>query len=156
MQYNITPAQVGTRPQVSLPNPQILQELGEEGMRKMISDHYDLLKQSNIRGLFPPNDKAFEMAKKHSADFFIQICGGPRYFDESRGAPMMAARHSPFAITQEARRIWLESYIMVLGTLDLSDELKESFWNYLDIFSIWMMNTHDESPQQKPSFSLKN
>lgn len=144
MNYTITQAQIGTRPKVELPNPRILEVLGEEGMRKMISDHYDLLKQSNIRGLFPPNDQAFEMAKKHSADFFIQICGGPRYFDENRGAPMMAARHSPFAITQEARRIWLESYIIVLSNLDLEDELKQSFWNYLDIFSIWMMNTHDE------------
>ncbi|AXH11769.1 globin [Halarcobacter bivalviorum] len=143
MQYKITPAQVGTRPQVSLPNPKILEALGEEGMRKMVSDHYDLLRQSNIRGLFPPTDEGFEMAKKHSADFFIQICGGPRYFDESRGAPRMVARHMPFAITQEARRIWLESYIMVLNSLDLEEDLKESFWNYIDIFSIWMMNTHD-------------
>lgn len=55
----------------------------------------------------------------------------------------MVARHMPFAITQEARRIWLESYIMVLNSLDLEEELKESFWNYIDIFSIWMMNTHD-------------
>ncbi|RXK12180.1 globin [Halarcobacter mediterraneus] len=144
MQYNITPAQIGTRPQVSLPNPKILEALGEEGMRKMVSDHYDLLKQSNIRGLFPPTEEGFEMAKKHSADFFIQICGGPRYFDMSRGAPRMVARHMPFAITQEARRIWLESYIMVLNTLELDEELKQSFWNYIDIFSIWMMNTNDE------------
>ncbi|MGB0990763.1 globin [Arcobacter sp. CECT 8989] len=144
MQYNVTPAQIGTRPQVALPNPKILEALGEEGMRKMVSDHYDLLRQSNIRGLFPPTDEGFEMAKKHSADFFIQICGGPRYFDMSRGAPRMVARHMPFAITQEARRIWLESYIMVLNGLDLDEELKQSFWNYIDIFSIWMMNTHDE------------
>ena len=144
MQYIITQAHLGQRPQVTLPNPEILNVLGEEGMRKLISDHYDLLKQSNIRGLFPPNDEAFEMAKKHSADFFIQICGGPRYFDKSRGAPRMASRHAPFKITPEARLIWLESYIIVLNTLELSDELKESFWNYLDIFSIWMLNTPDE------------
>lgn len=144
MNYNITPAQIGTRPQVSLPNPRLLEILGEEGMRQMISDHYDLLKQSNIRELFPPTDEGFAMAKKHSADFFIQICGGPRYFDQSRGAPRMVARHAPFAITQEARRIWLESYIIVLNQLDIDEEVKQSFWNYLDIFSIWMMNTHDE------------
>lgn len=145
MQYTITQAQLGTRPQVSLPNPKILEVLGEEGIRKMVSEHYDLLKQSNIRGLFPPTEEGFEKAKEHSADFFIQICGGPRYFDQKRGAPRMVARHMPFAITQEARRIWLESYIMVLSNLDLEDELKQSFWNYIDIFSIWMMNTPDEN-----------
>lgn len=141
MQYIITPAQVGTRPPVNLPTPQFLELLGEDGIRKLISDHYDLLKQSNIRGLFPPTEKGFEMAKQHSADFFIQICGGPKYFNENRGAPMMASRHAPFKITQEARRIWLESYAMILHPLDVPEDVKESFWSYLDIFSIWMMNS---------------
>lgn len=144
MEFPITQAQVGTRPQVQLPSHNILKTLGEEGMRKMVSDHYDLLRESKIKGLFPPSDEGFAMAKKHSADFFIQICGGPRYFDESRGAPMMAARHSPFKITQEARKVWLESYIQVIKELPMNDELKLSLWNYLDIFSIWMLNSHDD------------
>jgi len=145
MTFNITPANLGQRPQVELPSPKILEYLGEEGMRKLVSDHYDLLRQSNISSLFPPTQKGFEMAKQHSADFFIQICGGERHFDKNRGKPMMAARHAPFKITPEARRIWLESYIIVLTNLDMSEELKESFWKYLDIFSIWMLNTPDES-----------
>ena len=143
MQYIITQAQLGQRPQVTLPDPEILNVLKEDGMRQLISDHYDLLKQSNIRGLFPPSEEGFQLAKKHSADFFIQICGGARHFDQSRGKPMMAARHAPFAITQEARRVWLESYIMILEPLNMPEDLKESFWNYLDIFSIWMMNTSE-------------
>ena len=143
MTFNIIEATLGARPNVQLPDPKVLEFLKEEGMRKLISDHYDLLKQSNIRGLFPPTDEGFEMAKKHSADFFIQICGGPKYFNESRGAPRMVARHAPFKITQEARKIWLEAYIMVLTPLQMPDELKESFWNYLDIFSIWMINSSE-------------
>jgi hemoglobin len=141
MNYEITAGQLGTRPPVVKPDPKVLEYLGEEGMRKLISDHYDILKESNIRGLFPPSDEGFQLAKKHSSDFFIQICGGTRHFDQSRGKPMMAGRHAPFAITQEARRIWLESYIIVLDKSDMPDDLKLSFWNYLDIFSIWMMNT---------------
>ncbi|RXJ86652.1 globin [Arcobacter sp. CECT 8985] len=143
MQYTMTNGQVGTRPPVSLPNPKLLEVLGEDGIRKMVSDHYDLLKESNISGLFPPTEEGFAKAKEHSADFFIQICGGPKYFNEKRGAPMMAARHSPFKINQEARRIWLESYAIVLNELDISDDLKQSFWNYIDIFSIWMMNSNE-------------
>ncbi len=143
MQYTITPAQVGTRPNVQLPNPKILEFLGEDGMRKLISDHYDILKTSSIKDLFPSSKKAFEKAKEHSADFFIQICGGTPYFNQNRGRPMMAARHSPFKITQEARKVWLESYIKVLEKLDMPEDLKQSYWNYLDIFSIWMMNSHD-------------
>ena len=145
MQFNITPAQVGTRPPVVKPSPKVLEFLGEEGMREVVSNHYDLLRQSDIKGLFPPTDEGFALAKQHSADFFIQICGGPDYFNKNRGAPMMAARHQPFAITPSARKIWLESYAIVLSQLDMPEDLKESFWNYLDIFSIWMMNTPEQA-----------
>jgi hemoglobin len=141
MNYTITQAQLGTRPPVTKPNPEILKYLGEDGMRRMVSDHYEILRVSSIKGLFPPTDDGIEMAKKHSADFFIQICGGPTYFNESRGAPKMGMRHAPFKITQEARKVWLESYAIVLSQLDMNDGLKQSYWNYLDIFSIWMMNT---------------
>ena len=141
MQFNITQAQFGTRPPVVKPDPKVLEFLGEDGMRKLISDHYDLLKESNIKGLFPPTPEGFEQAKKNSADFFIQICGGPDYFNQNRGAPMMVGRHQPFKITTEARKIWLESYIIVLSKLDMPDDLKLSFWNYVDIFSVWMVNS---------------
>lgn len=143
MQFTITQGLVGTRPPVVKPDPKVLQFLGEEGMRKLISDHYDLLRISNIKGLFPPSEEGFAMAKQHSADFFIQICGGPDYFNQNRGAPMMAVRHQPFKITPEARKVWLESYITVLTNLDMPEDLKQSFWNYLDIFSIWMMNSQE-------------
>ena len=122
MEFKISQGQLGTRPPVVKPSPKVLEYLGEEGMRKLISDHYDILRQSDIKGLFPPSDAGFALAKQHSADFFIQICGGPRHFDQNRGAPMMAARHQPFAITPEARRIWLESYIMILTPLDMPDD----------------------------------
>ena len=144
MQFNISQGLVGTRPPVVKPSPKVLEFLGESGMRKLISDHYDLLRVSNIKGLFPPSEEGFALAKQHSADFFIQICGGHPYFNENRGAPMMAARHQPFRITPEARRIWLESNIIVLSNLDMPDDLKQSFWDYLDIFSIWMMNTQED------------
>ena len=122
MQFNISQGLVGTRPPVVKPSPKVLEFLGESGMRKLISDHYDLLRVSNIKGLFPPSEEGFALAKQHSADFFIQICGGHPYFNENRGAPMMAARHQPFRITPEARRIWLESYIIVLSNLDMPDD----------------------------------
>jgi len=144
MNYTITQAQLGTRPKVQIPDPRIFEHLGEVGIRNMISDHYDILANSSIKELFPTTPELLEKAKTHSANFFIQICGGPKFYEVTRGAPMMAARHSPFKITQEARQVWLESYIQVLQNLDMNDELKQSYWNYLDIFSIWMMNTKEE------------
>ncbi|QKF72901.1 globin [Aliarcobacter faecis] len=144
MQFNISQAQFGIRPSVTLPNPEFLRVLGEEGIRKLISDHYDLIKQSSIYEIFPQDEKEFEQAKINSSDFFIQICGGKKYFNENRGAPMMVARHQPFKITPKTRIVWLECYIEVLKKLDINENLLKSFWNYLDIFSIWMINSKED------------
>ncbi|PLY09030.1 MAG: globin [Arcobacter sp.] len=146
MNYTITEGQFGQRPNVDLPNPKVLESLGEEGMREMINNHYELLVETQIKGLFPPTKEGLDAAKRHAADFFIQICGGPRYFDKSRGAPRMVARHSPFRIDSKARIIWLENFAKAIEETNLDEELKKSFWNYIDIFSIWMVNSSD-TPQ---------
>ena len=129
---------------VALPDPAFLDHLGEAGVRNLVSDHYDALVNSPIKDLFPSDAKMLAMAKKHSADFFIQICGGPDYFTQSRGQPKMAKRHEPFKITPQARRVWLTCYHPLLLKLDLPSPVTQSFWDYLNIFSVWMINTPDE------------
>lgn len=139
-----TPGNLGTKPDVTKPNPAFLTELTEEGFRELIAKHYDLLKDSDISGLFPTEDpEEFAAAKKHAADFMIQICGGPAYFNASRGAPMMGKRHAPFRIDEHARQRWLECYAMLLPALSpkVSNENIQSYWNYLNVFSQWMVNT---------------
>lgn len=143
MQFNISYGQFGERPAVKTPDRRFLEVIGEAGIRKLISDHYDLIKKSSIYNIFPQDDKEFEQAKINSSDFFIQICGGRKYFNENRGSPMMFVRHQPFKITPQARVVWLECYIEVLKKLDIEEELLQSFWSYLDIFSIWMINTNE-------------
>lgn len=145
MNLTISEGAFGVRPPVTKPNPGFLLELGEERFRKLVSDHYDLLRTSDISFLFPVNDEEeFKAAKKHAADFMIQICGGPAYFNQSRGEPRMVGRHAPFRIDPAARRRWLELYASLLPALEtegISSEHIQSFWNYLDIFSLWMVNT---------------
>ena len=133
---------MGTRADVIRPIPAFFAEVGEEGIRTLIDAHYELLKVSDAKHLFPIEDEAeFALAKKHAGDFFIQYLGGPKYFQASRGAPQMVGRHAPFAITPDARRVWLTTYQEALNVLDTSAQNKESFWNYLNTFSTWMVNT---------------
>lgn len=141
MDFEISKYFPGVKPGVTLPTNQIFLLLKEEGMRKMVSDHYDLLAESTIKDLFPKNPIAFEKAKEHSADFFIQICGGPKHFNQNRGMPQLNKRHQPFQITNDGREVWLNCYKTVLAKLNLPDEVKLSFWNYLDVFSKWMVNS---------------
>ena len=131
----------GVRPGVKLPDPEFLHLLKETGLRRLISDHYDLLVKSEVRNLFPPKGEMLEEAKQRASDFFIQICGGYLYYNENRGRPMMTQRHAPFAITPKAREIWLNCYRQLLPKLDLPEEIVLSFWNYLNVFSVWMINT---------------
>lgn len=137
-------AQVGVRPAVSKAIPEFLLEMKEEGIRKMVSEHYDKIKQSEIYDIFPQDAKEFEDAKRHSADFMIQICGGPAYFNQNRGAPQMVGRHAPFRITVETRQVWLELYREVLMDLEkdgITERSLVSWWNYINVFSNWMINT---------------
>jgi len=144
MNLQISQAQYGVRPPVTKPIPEFLIEIGEAGLRKLISDHYDAIKKSDIAFLFPTDEKEFEQAKVNSADFFIQICGGPAYFKQNRGAPQMVGRHAPFRIDVKARQTWLELYKPILEGLQeqgITETSLNSFWGYLNIFSIWMINT---------------
>lgn len=141
MELEISEYFKGVRPRVTLPTHQMFNLLKEEGIRQMVSDHYDLLVQSSIKELFPKNPIALEKAKENSADFFIQICGGPDYFNQHRGMPQLNRRHKPFKITAEGRVEWLNCYRTVLQKLDLPEEVLLSFWNYIDVFSKWMVNS---------------
>ncbi len=144
MELTISPASFGMRPKVQLPNPEFLAHLKEEGIRKLVSDHYDLLIKSEIKHLFPPDKKALEIAKLKSSDFFIQICGGYPHFNENQGKPMLSKRHMPFEITTDGRTVWLSCYKQILPKLNLPEELILSYWNYLNIFSVWMINSSRE------------
>ena len=145
MNLEIAYAPFGVRPPVTKAIPEFLIEIGEEGLRQLVSDHYDSIKESDIKHLFPLDDEEFRLAKKHSSDFMIQICGGPAYFNESRGAPQMVGRHAPFRIDANARETWLKLYQPLLKDLvekkGITERSVESFWNYLNVFSLWMINT---------------
>lgn len=147
MEFSINEYEFGQRPEVTLPSPQFIQILKEEGIRKMVSDHYDLLSQSEVSHLFPRIEEALDKAKQRSSDFFIQICGGHPYYNENRGKPMLARRHMPFAITPQARIVWLQCYIQVLSKLQVPENILRSFWNYLNVFSFWMVNTPENKSQ---------
>lgn len=144
MEFTISQFEFGQRPPVTLPSPDFLKLLTEEGIRKMVSDHYNLLFKSEINFLFPCTEEGLNKAKQNSADFFIQICGGHPYYQENRGKPMLAKRHAAGAISSEARIVWLQCYIQVLSQLDVPDNVLFSFWKYLNVFSTWMVNSEKD------------
>lgn len=142
MKLEITPLPELLPTKIDRAHPDFLSLMTEEGVRKMVNDHYNLLRKSSIAHLFPQSNEAFEQAKKHSADFFVQVLGGYPYYNENRGNPMLRKRHMPFTITADARIVWLECYRNVLSELKIPEQLIKSFWNYLDQFSMMMVNSN--------------
>lgn len=141
MELEITAYLAGQRPEVTKPDPSFFKEMKVDGIRKMVSRHYDLLRESPLKQMFSEDDSIFEAQKKNSADFMIQICGGPDYYNQNRGKPMLINRHAAFSINVQGRIEWLQCYRQALMELDITDELRFSFWNYLNVFSSWMVNT---------------
>lgn len=147
LDFSIQAYQEGINPPVTKPNPGFLQDIGEQGMRDLLDRFYMGLFESPIKELFPQSKEEMKIAGQHSADFFIQICGGPAYFNQNRGAPQMQQRHAPFRITSHARLHWLVTFEEALQPIvkdKLSTEANiQSFWNYINVFSQWMINSKE-------------
>lgn len=145
MKLIITDGEIGVRPAVTKPHPGFLHQVGEERFKKLVYAHYDLIEVSDIAFLFPVHDEEdFAEAKQHAFDFLIEVSGGPDYFTQSRGAHQMVGRHAPFRIDEAGRISWLKLYAGLLEDLvdeGVSEEYIQSFWDYLNIFSMWLVNT---------------
>ena len=147
MKLTITEGQIGVRPPVTKPHPGFLHEVGVERFEKLVYDHYTLIEISDIAFLFPVFDEEdFDEAKRHAFTFLLEVSGGEALFTKERGEHQMVGRHAPFRIDEEGRRVWLELYAELLEPLEaegINPEYIQSFWDYLDIFSMWLVNTEN-------------
>jgi hemoglobin len=122
---------------------------GEDGMRKLMFSFYDKIYESEIAHFFPQDEDEFEKIKVKNTKFFIQICGGPKvYEDEAKGMNLnefMIRVHDDFSITEKARVEWLGTIREALEELKGVDKkLIENFWNYLDSFSKLTVNSFSD------------
>lgn len=147
LDFSILPYVEGVNPPVAKPKTAFLTDIGEQGMRDLFARFYAGLFKSPIKEIFPLNEEDMQTAAQYSADFFIQICGGTPYFNQNRGAPQMRKRHNPFRITPHARLHWLvtfeEALQPVIEQKLSSEENIQSLWNYINVFSQWMINSKD-------------
>jgi len=145
VKLTITDGELGVRPPVTKPHPGFLSEVGEERFKKLVYAHYSKIETSDIAFLFPVFDEEdFAEAKQHAFDFLVQECGGPDYFKQSRGDSQMVGRHAPFRIDEAGRKTWLSLMAPLLEELvdeGVTEEYIESFWDYLNVFSMWLVNT---------------
>jgi len=159
MSMDITPVKKGE--QVHFHNPVI--EFydavgGEDGMRELMYNFYDKIYESDIANFFPQDEEEFEAIKVKNTKFFIQICGGPKiYEDEAQGMDLnefMIRVHDDFSITEKSRIEWLGTIREALQELKGVDQkLIEDFWAYLENFSKLTVNTFDDGSTYYAAFT---
>jgi len=148
MKYNISKAIKGEVVEFQTPDKAFYDALGKEGMQELMYKFYDEIYNSDIAHFFPQDPDEFEEVKKKNTKFFIQICGGPSTYDETlKGLNLndyMIELHKNFSIYEKSRDEWLGIFREQLIPLDLDQNIKDNFWEYLDKFSKLMVNRYIE------------
>lgn len=144
--YKISPTVQGEKVHFKAPDPAFYEAIGgEEGMRKLMYDFYDIIYESDIAHFFPQDREEFDTIKVRNSKFFIQLCGGPKvYEDEARGMELnqyMVRLHDDFSIYEKSRLEWLGAMREALKKVDIAQHLKDDFWNYIEQFSKLTVNT---------------
>jgi hemoglobin len=142
--YKVSKTDFGEIPEFQYPKPIFLKELKEEGLVKLFSDFYDLIVDSDIGNFFPQEEEDLEKIKAHNVKFFIEAAGGPKNYTKAVGHFDMLKTHEQFSITEKARREWLGTMEEVLRKTDISDEAKQSFWDFLEVFSKHTVNVREK------------
>lgn len=123
---------------------------GEDGMRRLMFNFYDKIYESEISHFFPQDEDEFEKIKVRNTKFFIQICGGPKVYEDEAGGmnldEFMIRVHDDFSITEKARVEWLGTMREALEEVEggIDEEILEDFWNYLDSFSKLTVNSFSD------------
>ncbi len=148
MDLPLTPVEKGEEVKFKNPPQAFYEAIGkEEGMRELMYDFYDKIYESEIAHFFPQDEEEFEKVKEKNTKFFIQICGGPKvYEEESKGTDLneyMVRIHDDFSITEKSRIEWLGTMREALAdkARHVDIELIKSFWDYLENFSKLTVNT---------------
>ncbi|MBB3274539.1 MULTISPECIES: group II truncated hemoglobin [Pseudoxanthomonas] len=114
---------------------------GEAGVRKLTRRMYALMdalpEAAAVRAIHPP-----ELADSEQKlfEFLSGWLGGPPLFTERRGAPMLRARHLPFAIGMDEASGWLACFHQAMEETVADADLREFLWSRIEPLALHMRN----------------
>jgi len=114
-------------------------KIGEENLKRLVDEFYELVFSSEIIGPLFKNDK--EEIKTKQYMFLTQFLGGPQLYSSVYGHPKMRMRHLPHKITQEAKIEWLRCMKEAISKLEISEELKITLYNCFPPIAEHMVNS---------------
>lgn len=122
-------------------DPQSIYEAigGEAAVEKIVHVLYEnVQKDANLFEIFP-NDLT-EVAWKQKL-FLTHFLGGPSYYLQERGHPMLKRRHMEFVITPERREAWLASMDIALDEAEIIEPYRTHIFERLTSVAHYMVNT---------------
>ncbi len=149
MSYEITKVQKGESVDFTNPASEFYEAIGgEEGMKELMYDFYDIIYESDIAHFFPQDEDEFHKVKVKNTKFFVQICGGPKVYESEAGGmnlnEFMIRLHDDFSIYDKSRYEWLGCMEEALRKVDMEQRIKDNFWAYLESFSKLTVNTFSD------------
>ena len=147
--YKITNATMGERPEFPLPDKKFLEQLTPKGFMEMINTFYGLVLDSEIAHFFPDDEDEIEFIKKRNGSYFMMMCGGDeRYITKYCGDFDQIKTHEMFSITNKARVEWLGCWMDTLKTIEdkVDHDAIQSYWNWLEVFSKHIVN-YENTPE---------
>lgn len=136
-------------PPILFPSPSFLEKLGAENIFKIVLHHHRLLQKSSIAHMYPTDEAHFLEGVTKASHFLIEALGGEKLYTPNYGSPAMCRTHAPFEIDDESRAVWLMAYKQTLHDLSFPKELIEEFWNWIEPFSLRMVNRRSHETHLK-------
>jgi hemoglobin len=139
-------------PEVIFPTSRVIDVAGEQKIRELVLHHHELIWRSPLQPLFGDDRIRFERATTRTADFHVEMCGGPKRYTQERGHPHLRERHFMVTITEQVRETWLDLYVQALREVAFPSEVVEEYWRWIEALSIRMINrrTHFVPPVRVP------
>lgn len=119
---------------------------GESGVRLLVNTFYDVMdtdpRAAPIRAMHAGD---LSEAREKLTLFLTGWTGGPQYYIERYGHPMLRARHLPFPIDASARDQWMYCMIQAMHKLGLQEDLMQHLAQQLYGVADFMRNQNEEN-----------
>lgn len=117
---------------------------GHEFFVRLVNGFYDRVEGDTVlRPLYPQGEEEMRAAREHLAMFLSQYWGGPPVYNETRGAPMLRARHMPFRIGAAERDAWFGHMKAAVEESGVSEEIAAGLLDYFDKAATHLINDQD-------------
>jgi len=118
---------------------ELYDQVGEEGITRLIRAFYEQVPGDDILGAMYPADD-LPGAETRLRDFLLFRLGGVSTYLETRGHPALRMRHMKFPLDQAARDRWMLLMSNALVKAEFSDEARKYLEDFFGGVATFLMN----------------